>query len=66
MRDKKKIEDQIAELRDRVDKLESLMMTHKHDYSDLTGRIPQHKHKVEGVDSSITNLRGPGRRRGGR
>lgn len=49
MRDKKKIEDQIAELRDRVDKLESLMRTHKHDYSELTGTIPKHEHKVGGI-----------------
>lgn len=64
MIDKKKIEDQIAELWDRVDELESLMRTHKHDYSELTGTIPQHEHKVESIDLSKIKLRGPGRRRG--
>lgn len=68
MRDKKKIEDQIAELRDRVNKLELLMKTHKHDYSELTGTIPQHEHKgedikIHDIDLSRIKLRRPGRGR---
>ena len=61
---KKKIEDQIAELRARVDELESLMKKHKHDYSELTGTIPQHEHKIEGI--GLPRIKKIKLRRGGR
>jgi len=44
------------------------MRTHKHDYSELTGTIPQHKHKgeeikIRDIDLSRIKLRRPGRGR---
>lgn len=58
MIDKKKIEDQIAELQARVDKLESLMGTHKHDYSELTGTIPQDKLDLDEIYTYINRRQG--------